>query len=422
MVHRIEEKIKGGMYDSVIFSEYFRGMRIVIADIETTGLSYKKDSVILTGFVYQDEACYGIENGKFDDRVIGESSEACLSDDKESNDSKEASDNMEINAVDNITNDKKINSTKFAYTMSNTKLASDGSSKTNAKKSAKNRYAVQFFADSIDDERELLGKTMEFLSDFDVIITFNGRTFDIPFLKKRAEFYGIETLPLDRMYSFDMLRVLKYHSHLPEILPNMKQKTIESYLGDADLRKDSISGAQSAELYFKYMNMPASMRAKRESIKQFILLHNRDDIFRLSEMMRILRILDLHEIMNAEGFALKIKQERFAIIRRIRIKSTAIFADGDFFGSDAGAAHYLTDYYELKKEKNSTEFAARISCERVAKALVADLCALDTDEEPLTLASEYESGYLILSEKDITNFRAINLLVAVMLRRLLGRL
>ncbi len=377
MVYRIEEKINGGMYDSVIFSEYFGGMKIVAADIETTGFSYKKSSVILTGFVYQDMPR---RNAKSTGRAGDAGSEESA---------------RHAEAVESVPDAGR---------------AGDGESR---------RCILQFFADSPDDERELLENTIDFLADFDVIITFNGRAFDIPFLKKRAEFYGIDTLPLDRMYSFDMMRVLKYHSHLPEILPNMKQKTVEMYLGDSDLRKDTIDGEASVKLYFSYVDTPASMSKKRENIRDFILLHNRDDIVRLSEMMRILRMLDLHEIMNSEGFAIKLDENQTAVIRKIKIKSASLSIEGDIFGGSPDAAHYLTDYYDLTKVRDSSEFTANVSCERIEKALVADLCALDVDEDPLRLTCEYESGYLILSNEDVTNYREINMLVSALVRKLL---
>ena len=39
MVHIIEEHLQGTLFDSPIFSEYFSGTNVVVADIETTGLS-----------------------------------------------------------------------------------------------------------------------------------------------------------------------------------------------------------------------------------------------------------------------------------------------------------------------------------------------------------------------------------------------
>ena len=47
MVHVFEERLKGPLFDSPIFSEYFSGMNMIVADIETTGLSPARSAVIL---------------------------------------------------------------------------------------------------------------------------------------------------------------------------------------------------------------------------------------------------------------------------------------------------------------------------------------------------------------------------------------
>ena len=54
MVHVFEERLKGPLFDSPIFSEYFSGMNMIVADIETTGLSPARSAVILGGAVTAD--------------------------------------------------------------------------------------------------------------------------------------------------------------------------------------------------------------------------------------------------------------------------------------------------------------------------------------------------------------------------------
>lgn len=49
MVHIIEEHLQGTLFDSPIFSEYFSGMNVVVADIETTGQSPAKAAVVRRG-------------------------------------------------------------------------------------------------------------------------------------------------------------------------------------------------------------------------------------------------------------------------------------------------------------------------------------------------------------------------------------
>ncbi|MBB6067989.1 DNA-directed DNA polymerase [Methanococcus maripaludis] len=44
----------------------------------------------------------------------------------------------------------------------------------------------------VKDEKELIKRIIEILKDYDIIYTYNGDNFDFPYLKKRAESFGLE--------------------------------------------------------------------------------------------------------------------------------------------------------------------------------------------------------------------------------------
>lgn len=46
---------------------------------------------------------------------------------------------------------------------------------------------IQYFADQTDDEAEIIEKTNAILKDVDVILTYNGKHFDLPFMEKRKK-------------------------------------------------------------------------------------------------------------------------------------------------------------------------------------------------------------------------------------------
>lgn len=69
------------------------------------------------------------------------------------------------------------------------------------------RKAIQFFADTVGEERELLTLYARLLSRADVVVTFNGQRFDLPFLRARMERHQ------DR-YVLSGSAVL--HGHLPD--------------------------------------------------------------------------------------------------------------------------------------------------------------------------------------------------------------
>lgn len=333
MVHVIEEKLRGPLFDSPIFSEYFSGMRLTVADIETTGLSPVRSAVILGGAVVGDRG---------------------------------------------------------------------------------DRKAVQYFADTVRDEKELLIRYAELLSETDVAVTFNGQRFDLPFLRKRMERHRIDTSPLDRIYSMDIYRILKYHSHLPKILPNLKQKTVEIFLGDSTERKDEIDGARSVELYYEYGR---STGEEREKLREKILLHNRDDIVRLSDMMRILRTLNLHEILYTEGFP-ALAGETDVCVKKIKIKKNMICAEGMVYGPHS-SYHCFGDGYEFVLSGDSPDFQLNIFTEDVSGNLIADTVQMNIDCPTLRDMGGYESGFLILREGENLNYREINTLIKSILGGLL---
>lgn len=333
MVRVIEEFIRGGMYDSPIFSEYFSGMKVVVADIETTGLSPKKSAVILGGAVFAEK---------------------------------------------------------------------DG------------RKAVQFFADTTDDEPELLKRYVDVLSQADVVVTFNGQRFDLPFLRTRMERRGMDTSALERLYSMDIYRILRYHSHLPQILPNLKQKTVEVYLGDSADRKDEIDGAKSVELYYEYVK---SAGEQRERLLETILLHNRDDIVRLSDMMRILRTLNLHEILHKNGFPAA-SGEFTVHVEKIQLKGSTLRAEGSVYGPHT-AYKCFGDHYEFDLSGDDDHFELAVFCEKVAESVVCDVTALGIDCPSLREMGGYESGFLILKENGALNYRETNALVRSILNSVL---
>ena len=62
----------------------------------------------------------------------------------------------------------------------------------------------QFLLTSFAAERALLAAVAEFFSDADLIVTYNGKTFDLPVMETRWMFHRL-SMPLDGVPHFDML-------------------------------------------------------------------------------------------------------------------------------------------------------------------------------------------------------------------------
>lgn len=156
---------------------------------------------------------------------------------------------------------------------------------------------VQYFAESLSDEAEVLTATMKILESVDFIITFNGKAFDIPFVEKRVSKLNINSQksPSD-IYNLDIYKIVRKFSDIKRFVPNLKQKTLENFLGLYTTRDDQIDGGKSVEQYYEYLVTGDS------ELERTILLHNSDDVKQLYRLCNILKQVDFHRAMSEFGF------------------------------------------------------------------------------------------------------------------------
>lgn len=134
----------------------------------------------------------------------------------------------------------------------------------------------QFFADTEDDEKELLLSFINTIKNYQNHITFNGLTFDIPFLNTRLKKHNIDFY-LSKNDDIDILKLIRPFKEKLS-LSDCKLKTIEKYLGIH--REDTISGKESIDLYKDYsVNQNIDLKEK-------ILLHNYEDIYYLGVIFK----------------------------------------------------------------------------------------------------------------------------------------
>ena len=101
-------------------------------------------------------------------------------------------------------------------------------------------HYIQWFADTVKAETEIIESFFRLMSSFRVLVHFNGDTFDIPFLLKRCRALKLQ-YNFDHIESFDILKQIRpYKGRLG--LDNMKQKTIEAFLKIE--REDKYNGGQ----------------------------------------------------------------------------------------------------------------------------------------------------------------------------------
>jgi uncharacterized protein YprB with RNaseH-like and TPR domain len=166
-------------------------------------------------------------------------------------------------------------------------------------------HLIQWFSEGIREEALLIKSFFEFVSNYEVLLHYNGTGFDIPYLLRKCGLLGLE-------YSFDNLTSIDLYKKISPFkkifrLNNYKQKTIESFLNIN--RTDPFSGGDLIQVYQSYLGKKhfESLRSKRnpgtifetpseaEILLRQLLLHNEDDLRGLILISPILSYADFFE-------------------------------------------------------------------------------------------------------------------------------
>ena len=151
-----------------------------------------------------------------------------------------------------------------------------------------------FFAKNRDVESEILAALAELLQTHRTVVTFNGTTFDLPFLKKRYTANGTELLSgtrtdgsclLSGIISVDLYREARRLKNVL-VLPDYKQKSIETFLGCE--REDLYSGKELIAQYHLYQKDPS----KEQELLHNLLLHNLEDVRGMYDLVELLTYID----------------------------------------------------------------------------------------------------------------------------------
>lgn len=146
-----------------------------------------------------------------------------------------------------------------------------------------NFYLVQWFAESPEDEYEILKGFNLFAENFNFLVHYNGNQFDIPFIIKRSIHHNLVE-NLSTKNGIDLYkRILPYKKFLGLI--DCKQKTIESYLNIN--REDIYTGRELISMYKDYMINPSENNLKK------MFLHNAEDVLGLIKISPILSFCDM---------------------------------------------------------------------------------------------------------------------------------
>ena len=258
-------------------------------------------------------------------------------------------------------------------------------------------YFIQFLAEEPEDEYQIIEETLNEFKDVDFIITFNGKQFDLPFIKKRYEKLTKTKERVTLPYNLDLYKIIKNYSGLKELLPNLKQKTIEKFMNLASTRTDEISGAESAKMYKEYLE------TKDSFLEEKILLHNSDDILQLYNLIYVIGYCDFYRAMCDLGFPVK----NAGIINYIHLKKDELIIEGTLntpFNYEKFSS--MGSLWELKCNKEYRSFYFSITLEDIQDYKIIDILSIDPNFNCNTIPG-ISSGYLIVSKKQNINHLSI---------------
>ncbi len=142
-----------------------------------------------------------------------------------------------------------------------------------------NWHICQFFADSPEQEKEILTAFCNFAKEYKILVHFNGDRFDIPFLRTKFEKHGLND-PFADMSSLDIYKEVKPYKKQLGLL-DCKQKTIELYLGIQ--REDKYDGGKLISIYKDYV------LNKNAEYLRLLLLHNFEDVKGMFDVLQMLK-------------------------------------------------------------------------------------------------------------------------------------
>ncbi|MGN0417913.1 ribonuclease H-like domain-containing protein [Anaerostipes faecalis] len=144
---------------------------------------------------------------------------------------------------------------------------------------------LQWFNEDGFSQKEILKDFLDYIVSYDTLISYNGTTFDLPFLESKIREYHLDN-PLDHMEHIDLYQVLSPFRHLFP-MKRFRQKDLENYLGI--IRKDNLTGKKIIKTYQVFLE------TGNTELKELLLLHNREDLTGLVSVSSLTCYLSLEK-------------------------------------------------------------------------------------------------------------------------------
>lgn len=142
---------------------------------------------------------------------------------------------------------------------------------------------TQFLAESCGEEALVLQAFLALASRFNTLVHFNGNTFDLPYLTKKAAQYRLSHT-LGQCGSLDLYQKFRPIGKL-FCLERMNQISLEAFLHWQ--RTDRLTGKHMVTLFCQYAACGDS------GIQKLLLLHNHDDMLGMTKLLEMASYLAL---------------------------------------------------------------------------------------------------------------------------------
>jgi uncharacterized protein YprB with RNaseH-like and TPR domain len=140
-------------------------------------------------------------------------------------------------------------------------------------------HLVQLFLRDPDQEPGFLAGLAHYLSPFKTIVSFNGKSFDVPMLNTRHVLNGFST-PFSRLQHIDLLPLARRLWR--NRLASRALKDLEVEILDLSRTDEEVPGWMIPELYYEYL------RTKDARPLANVLYHNAQDILSLGLLLNVM--------------------------------------------------------------------------------------------------------------------------------------
>lgn len=276
----------------------------------------------------------------------------------------------------------------------------------------------QFFCNYRSEEKELLTSLKQKLEAFDLLINYNGNTFDIPFLNQRFLKHKID-YSIGSYKSFDLLKLIrKVKKELN--LKNYKLKSVEEYLGIQ--RNDMISGKDSVDLYNRFEKSQDTQQ------KEIILLHNYDDLYYLGKSLSILDNISYEKILDSCPQIFHVKEDKNIYITRGTIKHGTLAIEGIYKNKSIHSSIIHDRGFSFDYDQSSHRFSIKVPLYKGKLSTGKKCLYIDIYDFPFSyikkeITSLIPKNILVLREENTVNtieiYSFINMLISYIVNTLI---